>query len=55
VNKENIIFFISILLVGLTAYYLCHITFVIYIVAKKGKIPHFFSTFGGIFQYLSVK
>jgi len=33
-----------------SAYYLCHITFVTYIVAKEGKIPHFFNTFGGFSQ-----
>jgi hypothetical protein len=54
-SKENIILFMFILLVELTAYYLCHITFVIYIVAKKRKIPHFFSTFRGFFPDLSTK
>jgi hypothetical protein len=49
VIKENIIFFIFILLVGLISYYLRNITFVIYIVAKKGKIPHFSQYFWGFF------
>jgi hypothetical protein len=55
VSKQITIFFISILLVGLTAYYLCHITFVTYIVADEEKIPHSFGTFGGIFEDSPIK
>jgi hypothetical protein len=54
-SKEIIILFISIPPLGLTTYYFCHITFVIYIVAKKGEIPRFFGTFGGFFRDLSIK
>jgi len=35
------------------AYYLCHITFVTYIVAEKKKIPHFSQYFLGVFSDLS--
>jgi hypothetical protein len=38
---KNIVLFIFALLTGLIAYYLCHITFVIYIVVKKREIPRF--------------